>query len=47
MYLSPAMADLARRLQAEGLSRGAIQARLADDLVERVGRDPELRAGVL
>jgi membrane dipeptidase len=47
MYLSPAMAELARRLQAEGLSRGAIQARLADDLVEGIGRDPELRTGYL
>jgi membrane dipeptidase len=44
MYLSPAMADLARELQAQGLSRGAIQARLGDYLVEHV--DDE-RAGYL
>jgi len=47
MYLSPAMVELARRLQGEGLSRGAIQARLADYLVERIGADAELRAGYL
>ena len=47
MYLSPAMVELARQLQADGLSRGAIQARLADHLVSQVGQDAELRAGYL
>jgi membrane dipeptidase len=47
MYLSPAMVELARRLQGEGLARGAIQARLAAYLVENVGRDAELRRGYL
>jgi membrane dipeptidase len=47
MYLSPAMVDLARQLQRDGLSRGTIQARLADHLVERIGQDDHLRRGYL
>ena len=41
MYLSPAMAELARGLQAQGLSRGAIQARLGEYLVEHIAEERE------
>lgn len=38
------MAELARRLQAEGRKRSAIQAALADHLIERCASDPSTRA---
>lgn len=47
MYLSPAMVELARQLQARGVSRGAIQGELGSYLVDHVGRDAELRRGYL
>lgn len=47
MYLSPPMVELAREWQAAGLSRGAIQARLAGYLVENVATDEQIRHGYL
>ncbi len=47
MYLAPEMAELARRLQADGISRGQIQARLGEELAARIGTDAALREGYL
>jgi len=47
MYLAPGMADLARKLQAEGVSRAQIQARLGEELAARIGTDAVLREGYL
>jgi membrane dipeptidase len=47
MYLSSAMVELARSLQARGVSRSALQNGLAEHLVEHVGRDAALRDSYL
>ena len=43
MMLTPAMIDLARSLQSQGRPRSAIRTALAEQLIESVGKDPEVR----
>ncbi len=47
MHLTPAMVALARKLQAQGLTRSAIRLALAEHLIEAVGQDPVARQGYL
>ncbi len=47
MMLTPAMVELAKRLQAEGKTRSAIRLALAEHLIEAVGRDRDTRAAYL
>lgn len=45
--LTPAMVDLAKKLQAQGSKRFAIQARLAEHLIEHCEKDPATREAYL
>ncbi len=45
--LTPPMVDLAKKLQAQGVKRFAIQAKLAEFLIQQCENDPETRKAYL